>query len=193
MSAVKAEPTSKPPRKAGQTLPPGLTELELYRVYLDYVRHENELINQRNTWFLAAQGFLIAAGGFLLQNGFTVVASVWFDISYATLINAGKYWTMWLVCCWSGIVVSRQALRSIYGARKSQEALEVLWLKASSPSVRAILPDLRGGKDAPPASEDREGRGIGRGLSSYTLRLWWGGGALSCIFALVVGVRHALT
>lgn len=169
------------------TAPAKIDELSLYSIYLDYIRHENELINHRNTWFLAAQGFLLAGAGFVLQKGFVAVAETWGTPTLTGIFDAIKYLVMWFICCWSGIITSQQALRSISGARRSQEEIEMLWLAVSSQPVRAVLPDLRGGKNAP--ATNAKGHGIGRGLSTYTLRLWWAGGGAAALFCMAVIVR----
>src|SRR5437763_1604980 len=41
---------------------------DLYRIFRSYIAHEDDLINQRQTWNLTIQGFLFAAYAFSLQK-----------------------------------------------------------------------------------------------------------------------------
>src|SRR5437879_8379854 len=41
---------------------------DLYRIFRTYVEHEDDLINQRQTWNLTIQGFLFASYAFSLQK-----------------------------------------------------------------------------------------------------------------------------
>jgi hypothetical protein len=47
---------------------------ELYVLYRDYIKHEDELINARISWMINIQSFLIATFGFSYQKKFEVVS-----------------------------------------------------------------------------------------------------------------------
>lgn len=40
-----------------------IDRLDLYKVYRSYIEHEDDLINQRTTWFIQLHSFLIASYG----------------------------------------------------------------------------------------------------------------------------------
>src|SRR5580658_8096117 len=42
--------------------------LQLYSIFRDYIKHEDDLINQRLSWFLTLQGFFFAAYALALQK-----------------------------------------------------------------------------------------------------------------------------
>jgi hypothetical protein len=47
---------------------------ELYVLYRDYIKHEDELINARTSWMINIQSFLIATFGFSYQKKFEMVS-----------------------------------------------------------------------------------------------------------------------
>lgn len=50
---------------------------ELFSLYRDYLKHEDNLINQRTTWLITIQSFLIATFGFSYQNRFTGLITIY--------------------------------------------------------------------------------------------------------------------
>lgn len=48
---------------------------ELYVLYRDYIKHEDELINARSGWMINIQSFLIATFGFSYQKRFEIITS----------------------------------------------------------------------------------------------------------------------
>jgi hypothetical protein len=47
-------------------------KIQLYNIYRDYVKHEDNLINNRMTWLLSIHGFLYATYGLTLQKKFEI-------------------------------------------------------------------------------------------------------------------------
>jgi hypothetical protein len=52
------------------------TEIKLYRLFHDYTKHENSLINNRVTWLAQIHGFLYATFGFCLQKKVEIIQDV---------------------------------------------------------------------------------------------------------------------
>lgn len=59
------EPSATPPAAPASPLP---DKLDAYKVFRNYLEHEDALINQRITWMLTIHGFLYATYGFTLQK-----------------------------------------------------------------------------------------------------------------------------
>lgn len=160
---AKPRPATKPSTK----LPSGL---ELYQIYIEYIRHENELIHQRNTWFLATQGVLLAGLAVFIQNGFDSFISALRFLTFDSTLGATKYMLVWYSCCAAGLLTSQQANRALKGAWRSQSAIETLWEKQEA-ELRNILPDLKGGKNAP--KPHQKAPGLASGMSQMGIRFWW--------------------
>ncbi len=127
--------------------------LDMYRIYIDYIRHENDLLNQRTTWFMTAQAALILVASYLLQKYLEVFGGFFKDKSFSDLNYELKNMVVllvlfWAVVCLLGIVTAASASRSIKAAVKAQQCLEERW--AEKFLVRADelgLPRLMGGGD----------------------------------------------
>jgi hypothetical protein len=53
-------------------------EIDLHRIFRDYVKHEDDLINQRLNWNFYIQGFLLGAFAFAFQK----TAELWNALSH---------------------------------------------------------------------------------------------------------------
>jgi hypothetical protein len=111
----------------------GLTEAkQIYDLYRDYVKHEDELINRRLSWNLTLQGFLFAAYGVSFQ------------------IVGSKPYLRLLPCVFPvvGGLVAFLVLMSILAAQEAIRGLETHWLKplnSIEADVKEMLPELTGG------------------------------------------------
>lgn len=52
---------------------------EIFSLYRDYLKHEDNLINQRTTWLITIQSFLIATFGFSYQKKFEILTKFYSD------------------------------------------------------------------------------------------------------------------
>lgn len=50
--------------------------IKIYELFRDYIKHEDDLINQRLTWLLTIHGFLYATCGFTLQKRIEIAQKV---------------------------------------------------------------------------------------------------------------------
>jgi hypothetical protein len=115
--------------KAGQQASPGLAEkLHLYEGFRSYIRHEDDLTNNRMTWMLTIHGFLYASYGFTVQkkleileriNDFVIVQKV----EYSHYLAATKFWfalleieVFLLLVAAVGMAISGSALQSVRAA-----------------------------------------------------------------------------
>ena len=111
---------------------------ELYSIYRDYVKHEDELINRRLSWNLTLQGFLFAAYG------------VSFQVLAGPPNDAGlKQHMHYLPCVFSavGLAVAILVLMSIMAAQDSIDGLRTAWHEPSrhiDEALREALPGLTG-------------------------------------------------
>ncbi len=118
-----------------------LTRLKLlYDVYRDYMKHEDDLINQRSTWHLLIQGFLFATMGVI---GEWQVAKNVPDILHFEREN------LVYVLATVGIAISVTVAISMQAADNAIEALCGRWSKRIhkefDPEVWDLVPAIAGG------------------------------------------------
>jgi hypothetical protein len=75
MAADEAAGDDKSPTKWWRARQKPLDRIELYKIYRSYIEHEDNLINQRTTWFIQLHSFLIASYG----------------IAFAALVNSFNF------------------------------------------------------------------------------------------------------
>lgn len=120
---------------------------ELYGIYIDYIRHENELLNHRTTWFLAIETVLIAAAGYLLLTYFESVVSHVAGDADESLAHIAEFFLAGIVLCAFGLITAQGAGRSIKAALDAQDSLVDHWNRLKLPKAEVNrLPDLMGGK-----------------------------------------------
>ena len=146
------------------------TDLELFQVFISYIRHENELLHHRTTWFLAIQSLLAAATGFVFNTYLGHVVKYLNGSAALPSVEASQAAFMWIACAFIGVGTSHNACISINAALRAQDAVEALWKATASASVRAQLPDMMGGKRDLKAK--RGGR-LAKQISAYTRGIWW--------------------
>jgi hypothetical protein len=121
-------------------LPPGLKRH--YEIFRDYIKHEDDLINQRSTWHLLIQGFLFATLGVLGQWQFhNDSPDQWYMERHRLVI----------VISLMGMLIAAFAERSILAANWAATKVRSSWdeqVRNNYGTSWMLLPDLAGGGDA---------------------------------------------
>lgn len=111
----------------------------LYDIYRDYMKHEDDLLNQRSTWHLLIQGFLFATLGVI---GEWQVAQRGPDPLYTE--RGFLVYVLAIV----GVVIAYAAFVSIKAANDAIDSLEARWLLitgAYERQTKYLLPAIAGG------------------------------------------------
>jgi hypothetical protein len=121
------------------------TAMALYRLYRDYIQHEDNLINNRVGWFIQLHSFLIASYGIVFASGLAtffsdhtpLVPSIGLQaLAAALLIGIAVI----------GLESSAAARRSIKAAHAAIQALEARWeVQFKRLGGGEILPHVIGG------------------------------------------------
>jgi hypothetical protein len=168
--------------------------LDYWKVYRDYVEHEDELINQRLQRLLIIQGFLFAAFGEVITKFVDAKASNfsfqfagnWFDC----LLGIPSTWLMLTFCivlAATGGFSAFKVMDALAAASHALDALEEAWAALISCHTIYGFPGLRGG-GAPKAHE----RGLGhvRFVAGWFLTIWAVVGVVLLV-TLVFQIWHA--
>ena len=99
----------------------------IYKIYIDYIRHENDLMHQRTTWFLAIQSLLFASFGYLILTYFESSASYIFLSPDVPVPKIVELYIESLTICTFGMVSTKSAEKSIKAARLAQNSLVDKW------------------------------------------------------------------
>lgn len=135
----KQEPTGTAATPAGTGPPFTAHDLEIYKVYREYVQHEDNLINHRSSWNATVQAFLFAAFAVAVQS--RVDARTEFTRQLTFFAGA---WLIPLV----GLFVALATLFSVIAASRAIRALERKYTEIYAPwhvNRPAHLPSLTGG------------------------------------------------
>ena len=126
---------------------------EQFRIFRDYIEHEDDLINQRATWNVTIQGFLFAAFALIVQSR---VQATEIDHTASMLMQLTAYGLIPVV----GFFVGFFSFLSTFAARSAIERLQqdydvhVLgaWSRVNWDSceqrrlrIRPVLPKITGG------------------------------------------------
>jgi hypothetical protein len=84
--AMTDQPPSHPDFDTVMSAPHWGELLSLYNVYRDYMKHEDDLINQRASWHLLLQGFLFATFG---------VMGEWQTEGGTGFLHPRRYWILY--------------------------------------------------------------------------------------------------
>jgi hypothetical protein len=131
---------------------------ELFSIYRRYIEHEDNLINQRVTWFLTSQAFLFTIYGYYLS------VSLGPTLGHAPALPVGEIlqWmasriaapsisvTLLIVSalCYFGFFSSLRSLQSIAAGHTAVKCLREKWeadVLGKPGAVHPTLPDLTGG------------------------------------------------
>ena len=153
-----------------------LLDIETYRIFREYLQHEDELANNRLSWMLSIHGFLYASYAFTIQTKLQVAQRINPDLptnspGAGSAGHAGSYpvspliASIWQVdsviflICFVGFFISLVALRSIGAAGKANETTLKMFEKqfGVQPAFGApvtvlvanklVLPTIAGGGD----------------------------------------------
>lgn len=115
-----------------------LTVEQHYKIYRDYLEHEDDLLNHRSTWHITAQGFFFTALGVLLQ---------WKpDKDTVDSLQFIRGFVLWMLP-FLGMIVAGAAFSSITAAHAALNRLSDDWDLKIRPSYglpHPILPELAG-------------------------------------------------
>ena len=111
---------------------------DLYSIYRDYMKHEDDLINQRSTWHLLIQGFLFATFG---------VMGEWQPESGAGFLNGHRLFLI-MVLASTGMAIAVVACVSVAAAYLAIRRLCKGWEDAKADSsvsnLRDVFPGIAG-------------------------------------------------
>lgn len=169
-------------------IPPEIRSL--YEVYIEYTRHENELINHRTTWFLATQSLLIAGAGYLILEYSARTYRYVSGPPGSKLEHIPEFLVAWAIICAFGCATGFAGKRSIEAAIKSQTSLNKKWtgLNEKWAGLRgndysANLPGLQGGGDDKVA---KLGGQFASWLTNVVLIFW--GLCIAAFLAVIVAI-----
>ena len=106
--------------------------VELFEIYRDYMKHEDNLINFRVTWFMALQAAMFAAYGFLAQDVFRSGAFKYGDGLFPLMhglqpFRPSPWLAVVVLLCVFGMMSSVISLFSVRAASRAMKALSRRW------------------------------------------------------------------
>ena len=166
-------------------------EINIYNVYRDYIKHEDNLINYRTTWLITIQSFLLATFGFTYQKYYELAFATPQPIGNGLLLKKIAFlcFLAWLAA--TGISVSVVSYYSIKAASDALDNLRSRWLEILHSNMAATLIDnpREPGKKIHPLLPGLTGGGL---EASHTNGATFAGrlpkvfGALWCLVVLAV-------
>ena len=108
-----------------------LRNLNIYREFRDYIKHEDNLVNFRTSWFIQLNSFLFAAMALLLTRD-----------NSKPMTELNLYFG--LMVCFVGGLISYTTFRSVGAAIRSMKEIRLLWMENYEKNVisRAGSEDL---------------------------------------------------
>jgi hypothetical protein len=159
---------------------------EIFIIFRDYVKHEDMLINQRMTWMITIQSFLIATFGFSYQKKIEIISKVFTDdnLSPQNIVGLMRviqtFNVFLLIICGIGIVMSMITSSLLEAARLAISGLEKKWNETSKLHETEQLPKLTGG-----SHDDMKAKQSGEKLSKRITLFFIGFWASLILFMLV--------
>jgi hypothetical protein len=96
-----------------------------YRLYRDYVTHEDALINNRTTWLINLESFIIATFGFSYQKKFEIVTKPAAELNALIAPKMITEYNWFLVTlAFAGLIIAVVSLVSIRAADLSIKSIE---------------------------------------------------------------------
>jgi hypothetical protein len=124
----------------------------MYKAYIEYMRHENDLVHQRTTWLVTLQAGLVVVLSYLTQKYFDFFIAVVkkSPTDFLTLsdlhLSSTAFLVFWAIVCIVGIVSSIFAWISIKAAVRAQYQVNERWkCKFQTRAQWMGFPDLSGG------------------------------------------------
>jgi hypothetical protein len=128
---------------------------EVYKLHRSCIEHEDNLVNQRTTWLITVQSFLIATFGLSYQKKFEVAEKLAFTGKDLTALGSiyDEYRVFMLVLACVGLITAIAAFFSVYAAVRALRSIRDSWLKSFPTQPHPYLPGITGGGD--PKAERR--------------------------------------
>jgi hypothetical protein len=132
--------------------PDSVAPEHLYSILRDYICHEDDLINQRTTWFTTIQNFTLVTFGYVYASKLEGTASLW---SLSTPHVNSKYIYFLCALAFFGIIISVLQLLAVWAAQRSIDAIQSHWERDTIKShfeglgtayvIQLLLPVMTGG------------------------------------------------
>lgn len=134
------------PTCGGPLCPPTLPLHEHYKIFRDYVEHEDELIANRLSWNITIQGFLFATYGLSIQKLTEVLTphGTYGPVSRIPLELKSLQW-LTIVLPVFGMLISGISFFGVQAAQNAIEGLNEIWARVPKPEGSPLLPELTGG------------------------------------------------
>jgi hypothetical protein len=134
------------------------TDIKIYALFRDYVKHEDALVNNRLTWILTIHGFLYATYGLTIQKRLEIIAYISNSIfvhlneqeQFFHAANLPYYLleirVFLIFLCFIGSFISGYGFVSIRAAHRASSSLRQIFeeqFKKFEPSWYPDVPNLR--------------------------------------------------
>jgi hypothetical protein len=135
-----------------------------FKIFRDYIEHEDGLIDKRLLWNINIQGFLFATYGFSLQKLAEVEAgSKWHGATPEMIGAKALYWLIF-VLPFLGIFISVYSFKGVRAAQHAIRKLKADWGDAKNQHMGNSLPALPGitggGYESRPDKDDAHKAGF---------------------------------
>jgi hypothetical protein len=150
---------------------------EVFIIFRDYVKHEDMLINQRMTWMITIQSFLIATFGFSYQKKLEIISKIFTEPKSLEhrlsefMLTIQMYNAFLVIICIVGIRMSRITFLITDAANHSIGGLEKKWEATSKLYETDHLPKLTGG-DGDYVKAKESGKKLSRFLTRFFIGFW---------------------
>jgi hypothetical protein len=144
---------------------------QMYSIFRSYLTHEDDLINQRTTWFTTLQNFTLVTFGLVYAKIFdTATGTVEHNYHLSNFYSHVKDFL--LLLAFFGFVVSLLQFLAVAAAQRSISALEERWRKyCCCKPIGLLLPPITGGGDIPATTW---GHRLPRFLPWFCMLAWAG-------------------
>lgn len=161
---------------------------EVFSLFRDYTKHEDGLINQRMTWMITIQSFLIATFGFSYQKKLEIISNFIMEKKSPTSLISPmavsefhdtifRYNLFLLIICSIGIGMSAITFFLLRAASLAIKGLEHKWGKIEEMLRIKYLPQITGG-----GSNDKKAKKSGEILSNWLTYFFFGFWLLITVF-----------
>ncbi|MGK7880119.1 MAG: hypothetical protein AB4060_08465 [Crocosphaera sp.] len=127
------------------------SQIELYKIYRDYIKHEDSLINNRLTWLLLAEGFFFTSYCSIVSSspssstcGFTDYKTI---LCILTSSHSSSICQLQLILIFTGILVGVFGSVGIVASSRSIDSFKSFGQQKLTNTRDLGLPDLTGGFD----------------------------------------------
>jgi hypothetical protein len=149
---------------------------DLFSLFRAYIERENNLINNRMTWLMTVQSFVIATYGFSYQRKFEVLGNLYINDNREALLKLPeltwlliKYDYFLILLAAVGLVTSGVAFMSIRAAFKAIRSIVDKWNTDFAHEEATHLPGIAGGGDD---VANRHGKIFALALPGFFVGFW---------------------